>query len=139
MFRLRTPVADSVSLCVLAYALCEPTSMWPGTALIEKGHRFQTGHIACFNELAAEPCIFDQCPNWPVQMTAAGDALPCRDQAVLPSAHALIGCQPVFDKEQLAARPEHAAHFFERGDYLRYAAQGPGGDDGIDAVVVQRG
>ena len=52
------------------------TSTWLGAALVEKGHRLRTGHIACFDALVAEPRVFNQCPNWTVQMTAAADASP---------------------------------------------------------------
>ncbi|MCY1240219.1 hypothetical protein D9M72_530550 [compost metagenome] len=52
---------------------------------------------------------------------------------MLPGAHAGIGRQAVFAEQQLAAGLEHPAHFPERGDGVRDAAQGEGADDAVEA------
>jgi hypothetical protein len=44
----------------------------------------------------------------------------------------------VLDEQQLAARPQYAPHLGERGAGLRDRAQGPGRDDRINAVFVER-
>jgi hypothetical protein len=70
-------------------------------------------------------------------VTASADAFPGRRQPVLPSPDILVRRHAVFHEQELAARPKHATHFGERHGGIWDAAQGPGGDNGINAAIVE--
>ena len=71
-------------------------------------------------------------------MAASADALPDRRQPVLPAFNRAVRRKPVLDEDERASGLEHAPDLAERRLGLRYAAQGPGHQDGVDRGAVER-
>src|SRR5258708_24126263 len=132
------PMADSQAPCTGTNCTASVSSVPPRAAFIHERHRLRSGDIAGFDAVDAEATPFDHGTDRTVEVTAPADTPPGRRQPILPSAHALVGGQTVLDEQQLAARPQYAPHLGERGAGLRDRAQGPGRDDGLDAMLVER-
>src|SRR5260221_594605 len=133
-----TTLVECISVSERSLVRIRVSSIRPRTAFIHEGHRLRPGDIAGLDPVDTKTRAFDHRADRAVEVTATTNVSPGWRQPILPPAHARIGCETVLDEQQLAARPQHAPHLCERHSSLRDRAQGPGRDDGIDAMFVER-
>src|SRR4051812_40322993 len=107
-------------------------------AFIHERHRLWSGHITGFDVVNSKTRPFDHRANWSVEMAAAADVPPRGRQPILPSTHGLVGRQAMLSEQELTPGPQHAPHLCKRRARPRDRAQGPGGDDAIDTMLVER-
>src|SRR5206468_1839194 len=83
-----------------------------------------------------ESSVGDEIVDAAIEVAAASDALPHRIEPVLPPRDGDVRRVPMFDKEQTASRPQHAADFLHGASRVRDGTRRPGHDDVVDARLA---
>jgi hypothetical protein len=109
----------------------------PRPALIHEGRDTRPRRVSGPQIVDAESRGVQQFVHSPGQMAAARDARPHRIKPALPDS-VVIRRPAVLHEQELAARAKQAASLPQDLVRVRDAAQGPCGQDGIEAAALKR-
>jgi hypothetical protein len=85
-----------------------------------------------------EPGCADRVQRGPVAVAAVADPRLEPVEPVLPPGQALVVGADMLDEQEASAGPEHPAQFAQRARLVVDCAQDEGGDDHVEAVVLER-
>ena len=106
--------------------------------LIHENQGLRTCRVAGVEPLHSEAACLDQAGRWTVKVTVPGAVFPDGREPALPAPDTGLRRQTMLDEAEDAVRLENAPDLGERLLRLRHAAERPGGDDAVDAAILQR-
>src|SRR5262249_12665111 len=83
-------------------------------AFVTERHLLRARYIPQVDPVDAKSVCLDKVTDGTVEVTAAGQSLPRRFQAILPLPYAVLRSQPVLREHQAATRPQDASYLAER-------------------------
>ena len=106
--------------------------------LVGVGHRARSRHIKRFQLGYLKSCIGYELVHLAIEVTAAGEGLPERGEAILPADNGRVRRTAVLEKNEATAWFENTPHLLKRLGRMRDGTERPSDYDGVHGAIGKR-